>query len=435
MRFDFAAPSASDTGNRSANTARLLNFYREPVGDGEFWLRSVPGTEPVASLSGVFCRAMAEIEDVIYVAHGGQLWSVTSSGVTTPLGSITDSPDTTISGNNGNVVVAAGGDYYVWDATALSRPSLGAFPGAGSVSFFGQLTVVTESNGRRLTWSGLADAKTFSGSFATAETRDDKILRGLAVGSSFWVFKETSIEEWYQTDTGIAYTPGSTMDIGLKSYRLVAKVRGGVFFIASDDVPYLDRQPLMNAAVQTAIKDGDIVGVTSFDHRGNIFCAILFSDRPAWLFNAKTGEWSERAEGNDLGAWTARACVEMKGSFYVCNDIGQVSRLASVYADGDQPLIRRCVSRTLEAEGQRFKVPKVEVRARTGFYDDEPQMQFRMSGDFGMTWMQPRYIGLGKRGDYTKQLTFRRFGQFRQATAEVTVSDPVDVTIAATVFA
>tara|TARA_R110000824_G_C15174474_1_gene673192 strand:- start:104 stop:1426 length:1323 start_codon:yes stop_codon:yes gene_type:complete len=439
MQFEFAAPSSQDVDNRSANTARLLNMYREDAGDGAIWLRSLPGMTQFADTQAIFCRAMAEVDDEIYVVQGGTLFKITPGGSAVTLGAVTDSAATSISGNNGNVTIVAGGTYYVWDGATLTTPVGGAFSDFGDVSFYGQLTILTETGGRRVQWSGLADPTSLGAlDFATTEARDDNILRVMPVGSSLWFFKDTSIEPWYASGFGVAATPGATIERGLKSRNLIAGMPGGVFFVGDDNVAYMGSmnglQPISITAVSVAIANGNPERAFYFESLGNAFVALIFADRPAWVYNTKTGEWCERAQGVNLGAWDAKACVKALGTFYVGTDSGLVATLGRTNQDFGATMTRRIVSRTIAQDGVRFNVPKVQVTTKAGFYGPAPSIGMRMSNTFGMTWQVNRTQSLGELGEYLDRTMFRKLGRYRQATMELTLSTDDDVTISAVAY-
>tara|TARA_R110000782_G_scaffold218427_1_gene305774 strand:- start:8103 stop:9434 length:1332 start_codon:yes stop_codon:yes gene_type:complete len=442
MQFEFAAPSGRDTDNRTANTARLLNMYRESAGDGSIWCRSMPGMTQFATTAKVFCRAMAEVDDEIYVAQGGTLFQITSGGSAVTLGAIVDDVETSISGNNGNVTVVAGGVYYVWDGATLTQPTGGAFSTFGDVTFFAQLTILTEDGGRRVQWSGLADPTSLGAlDFATTEARDDKILRVMPVGSALWFLKDTSIEPWYSTGTGVAATPGATIERGLKSRNLAVQIPGGAFFVGDDNNVYIGNmgglQDISITAVSVAIADGTPERVFYFESLGNKFCALIFGDRPAWVYNTLSGEWCERAQGVLLGAWDAKACVKALGTWYVGTDSGPVATLGRTNQDFGATMIRRIISRTIEQDGKRFTIPQVQVRTKVGVFDAAPELGMRMSNTFGLTWQVDRTDApqtLGELGEYLNRTIFRRLGSYRQATMELTLSTTDDVTISSVAY-
>ncbi|WP_386681828.1 hypothetical protein [Loktanella sp. R86503] len=482
MKFEFAAQSAQDSDNRWAASSRLLNMYREPI-DGRTVVKSVPGTLLFGNLPGVFCRAMAEVDGILYAVHGEYLYKVEANGVAVQIGTIPDDPNTTISGNNGKVTICAGGNYYLWDGTTLSEPAAGAFSEFGSVTFYKQLTVLTELGGRRVQWSNPAAPATLDGlSFATAETSDADIVRAIPLGGALWVFKEASTEVWASyTDTSGAIAlqaiAGSTSDRGLKAFGLMAAIPNGVFFVGNDNVAYLGSQEGMqrvsNAAVETSIAQEEPTGAAYYEDEGHKFCALLFDSRPAWVVDIATGEWHERAEGNTLGPWSVQVIARAYGKFIAGTKRGPLVRFARVGADLGKPLVRRVSGRTLDGGMDRFRIHEVSLpmtvgtvyNAPTGeitfedvvvtmldgtpitMLDDddtkvtiienvemprlpsEEEIELRVSGDNGFTWSKPIARGLGLIGEYNRRVVWNRLGQYEQFTAEITYAGPADISI------
>lgn len=466
MQVEWVGAGRRDEDNSQADPSRLLNMYRENLG-GKPVLKGVPGTESFCELGGVFMRAMAEIGGEIYAANGGYLYRIDALGNEYLTGEVISSADTTISSNNGKVTVAAGGDLFVFDGTTRTVPDTGSFTDIGSVSFIGQRTIVTERNGRRVQWSDVADPDTYDGlDFATAEQRDDVILRGAAIGGQYWVFKAASIEQWYLTGTDnfIAYRPGSLVDIGLKSFGLFCAVPNGGFMVGSDNIAYIisggSMQPVSIRAVETELADGTADRCYYYEAEGHKFCVIRFSDRPAWVYDISMNEWHERAEGVDYGAWSATDAVKAFGDYYIGTSFGSVRKLTKESYDTDQPLFRRAVSANLRNGGDFFSLDDVEFLGTIG--QERVQIDvsgtldagtdlgldagdgngllvtgvigyrgadivLRLSKDRGETFGIEREKSLGELGEYDRVLKYRAFGVMRNACLEVTVSDPVNV--------
>ncbi len=73
---EFFGQSSRDSDNLAANSARLVNCYREPVASGgrsAAIVKSVPGLATFCDIPAVFSRALAEIEGQLDGAVGGQL--------------------------------------------------------------------------------------------------------------------------------------------------------------------------------------------------------------------------------------------------------------------------------------------------------------------------------------------------------------------------
>ena len=438
MKFEYAAPSALGVDETTLVTPRLLNVYRQRLGDKTV-VRSVLGTEVFANLPTLFVRAAETIQGKLYVVQGGIFYRVSESGTVTSLGAVPDSPETTISGNNGNIAIVANGRYFVWDGSDITEPATGAFSAFSDVTFVNQFTVATERGGRRVQWSALADAGSLPAlNFATTESRDDNVLRSMAIAGGVMFFKERSIESWYVSGSDLKARPGSTIELGLKAFGLIAKIPNGAVFIGSDDRVYMTfggvPEPISTDGVEISVAAELPTNVFYYEDAGHKFCVLRYADRPAWVFDITTGEWHERAEGNDLGPWTARACVKAYRQFFAINDTGGVLRMTRNNADASGELIRRIVGRTYEMDGQRFKLHRLEIPANVGAHDAEPTMTLRVSGDRGHTWRLNRQYPMGVKGQYDRRIILRNLGQYQKATFEITVSDPQDVALDAVIY-
>lgn len=469
MKLEWAGQSRDDDDAGQLEPTRLINCYRVVNGDA-LYIRSVLGMTQIEALEEVFLRVMAELDGVLHVVHAGKLATV-NGGVTTLATGINDDAQTTIAGNNGDITIAAGGEYYVWDGTTLTTPATGAFSSVGSVDFFEQKTIITEKDGRRVSWSALADATDFDAlDFATAEARDDKIIRGLAVGGTFWVFKEQSIEIWANDGAGgLSVLPGQVIDRGIKAFSLLTRVPGGAFFIGDDGVAYLgggtDITPISTQAVSSAIRNGSPTHCFYYEDEGQKIVVIRFNDRASWCCDLSTREWHERAQGPTLAPWDVIAAARAGGEQYVGTINSRVCRMDRSNRDFGGALVRRMVSRTLDADGKRFRVNRVHLVPRVGWSDIgadagsvigtgtgdatgvgdgsavgenaiDPDaapsyLQYRVSRTRGKTWGTENWRSLGKLGDFLRSVTLRNLGVTRAFNLELTLADPVEVPMSA----
>lgn len=476
--IQFVGQGAQDADNISANTARLLNYYRQPIAQGgitQHVLKSVLGQTAYADLDTVLIRAMSRVDDVIYAVAGGGLYSVDEAAGIINLGSISDDESTTIAGSYGDVVVAADGKYYVYRSPTITQPSGKAFDSVGSVCFVGGYAVLTEKNGKKFQWTALGDAATLDPlDFDTADSRDDNILRGVPLNGRLILFKQRSMEIWYTTGRANSdefdRVVGGTIDTGLKAFGLVTDFSGGLFFVGDDNIPYLTAggqpEPLANPAVQTAIKQGNPTHCYTYEDEGHKFLCIRFSDRPAWCYDITTGEWHERAEGRLFGPWAATSTVERGGVWYAGNEHGRIVSLSRTGADEGDSLYRRAVSNEVYL-GKRFRVRLLEILGRVGrsalggsgsylldvglgyvlaVSDDtlfslgdftgEPRnavIGIRVSRDGGNTWSELKERSFGDQGEYETRAVWRSMGQFRRFCVELNCSEPTDMPINATV--
>ena len=431
-QIQFFGQSSQDSDNIAASPSRLVNMYREPVPSGgraSAVLKSVPGLTEFSVIPGVFVRSMAVVDSLLYAVVGGQLYEVTTDGVYTANGPLVDDEDTSIDGNNGDVTICAGGNYYVWNGASLIQPVEGAFSNFGSVVTFSGYTVLSEENGRRFQWSSLADATTLPGlSFSTADGRDDKIIRLKAINGALYIFKQTSHEIWYATGGAGALAferqSGGVVGVGLKSHNLIANFPGAAFFVGDDNRAHIisgQVQPVSIPAVETAIRDSKPRACIVYEDEGHTFCAITFEDSPAWVYDVATGEWHERAEGRLLTPWTATATAKFGGRWVCGRDDGNLFRFAAVYTDDSEVLVREATSATLYQDAARFIVREMEVFPRSGF--TLGTIEAEISRDGGVTWTVPKPLSIGARGNYGNRVIWRNLGQCRSITARIRYSE------------
>jgi hypothetical protein len=483
-RVMFVGQSASDADNRQANTSRLINFYREPVGGvAGHQLKSVLGTESLSTLVGDDAtkgvRAISEIGGKMYVVAGGSLFSVTTAGVGTKIGYVRDRQPTYLFGAEENkVCVVSGGRYFVYDGTTFERPDTAdaPFEGYGSGLYLNGYVVLTEADGDRFMWTDLADATNFEGlNFATAESTDKPILEAKKVNGRLWLMKSDVIEVWSQIGSGanaFVRVQGGVIEVGLKAQGLATTFTGGVFWVGSDDIVYLsageELQPISPPAVNTAVSQGTPTTCLYYEDEGHKFCVIRFSDRPAWVYDIVTGEWHERATETDE-PWDITATGLFQGKWYSGDRKGGFYQLARNNADGSKSLIRTAVSSTLYMDGQFFTAPKVEITGRVGEgaseetelarflhctdgrvfeeqdapdpapagsewrevvrYKRGPQIGIELSGDGGRTFGEQVTRSFGTLGEYERIARFVGMGGHYRLAARVTVATERDITL------
>lgn len=473
MRLILASSSA-DRDNLAPTSERLINFYPVPAPEGSiaaFSLRSVPGTRYWATLSDPFLRAMANVEGSLYAVSRGGLYRVSEAGLVSYLGEVTDAAETAMAGARDKVAIAAGGTYYLLNGGTLSQPGGGRLAQVNSVAFCNQYTVLFGSREIEWTEAGLPASRNAL-YFATAEAKDDLIVRGFEQDGFVWVMKQRSIEMWQASGSGSsAFSRAAVRNIGLKGYRLACSTPGGIFFIGSDNTARFlqggEPRPVSTPPLDNALARETPTDVFYYEDRGHRNCVIRFDGRPAWVYDASMGRCHERALGAAHDPWDVSTSVECYGQWLLGSRLGKVYKTGLTPVDATGPMRRTAVSRPLYTEGNRFTVNKLEILGRFGAnYLEEAapnwltneyglpliadgeyllasdqqavsqisapvRLWIRVSRDGGYTWSAPKVRDAGRQGDYEARATWRAMGQFRRFTCEVNMTDPVDVPILA----
>ena len=437
-RVTFVAQSSRDDSNIAASSERLVNCYAEAAPGGartRLTIRSVPGETTLADLATGLLRAAEKVSDTIYAIAAGNLFSVTEDGTVTNLGSVGDALETSITAIGDDAAIAANGTYYVYDGT-LAAVAGGLLTDCGSVTAIDQYVVITERGGQRFEWLTQGDPQTRNALyFQDADARNDNLLRGIADGGYLVLFGEESIELWYNTgqaaELAFARLAGGVIDLGLKSYNLVVKHPGGIFFVGDDGMAYNmtggQLGPVATPAVLTSIAGNEATACFYYEIRGHKFLCIRFSDRPAWCYDLTTQLWHERASGDRT--WETVAVAHNWGKFYAFNEGGPVYEMTG-YTDVEQALSRIQIGRTIYNDGDQFSVSELEYLARVGTTDlgRDAMVTLNVSRNGGKTFGADIDRSMGDLGDTEQRMVWRALGTYRQFTAKFTVTDAADIT-------
>lgn len=436
MKLQFFSAGGRDASHPAAASARLINFYREPLstqGRTSYVLRSVAGTEQVGDVMAAPVRAMHSARDAIWIISAGHLWSLTSDGSLTLCGDIPDDPETAISSNGDLITITAGGLYFVWDGTAASQPTEGEITAFGAVEYLSGYTIHTERGGTKYGWSAPFDAENLPVlNFDSASLVDDKIVRPVVIGSTLWVLKERSMEAFALTGQAGALAfdriTGAAIERGLKAFQLLCKIPSGAFFVGDDGAAYVMSSTMARVstpAVEHAIAHETPISCHYYEDRGRGFACITLKDAPAWCLDLQSGEWHERATLD--GPWRITHSARLGDAYFGATSLGEILRYARVDRDGGDPLIRTAVSATLDNDGAYFRLAEVEIFGRFG--DAAGEISLAVSDDYGRTFGRERIKPLPVPGHHAGRVRWHALGAHRAACVRLRLSTAADISI------
>lgn len=397
----FAGASASSELHPDFSTQRLLNVFvadRPPSDYSQAIYLGASGLRPIVDLGGPV-RAMLEIDDILYVAANGQLWTVDRLGVAIPQGNIPDTWDTIIEGNQDTVLITTAGQASAFDIGTGQMLGVQNLPSATSVAYIDNFAIFTEPNSGRFWVSDVGNLDFVDGlSFATAETDEDHLVRAFVDHREIWMFGRDTVEIWYvsgDADLPVARSNDATLEKGCAARLSVQKLSNTVFWVGSDRVvyaasgyvPQVISGPNLNQILEGLTED-EIERVTSsvWTEHGREMYGLHIEGRPTWVFDTVSSAWWERGTGD--ADWLGTCAARFALSQYVGGRDGRVYVMdQDTHTDGGLPIMREMVSAPL-GDGNR-RVQHRYLRADMGRSTAGSEIVLSTSED-GVTWRTPR---------------------------------------------
>ena len=299
--------------------------------------------------------------------------------------------------------------------------------------------------------------------FATAEARADPLVGLVVDHRELWLFGTQTTEVLYSTGdpfTPFQRLPGALMEVGSVGPHCMRALNSTLFWVshnargqgqvlaAQGYQPQTISTPPIEWALSQSSRLSEAVGMV-YVMDGHSWYGLYVPDlETSWWYDLTTQHWSERGTllANSLRLpepdpefypWRPYVHTFGHGRHLVGSwETGTVYELdPTCYTDDAYPLVRRRVAPVLRQEQDWLTIARLRVMMETGVGLDggvvpgtDPQVMLRVSRNNGHTWESARWASAGLQGHYGRTVEWRRLGRARQFTAEVTVSDPVQVT-------
>ena len=191
-------------------------------------------------------------------------------------------------------------------------------------------------------------------------------------------------------------------------------------------------QTLMNQYV------GDAVAYT-YQLDGHEFYVVTFPTvNLTWVYDLRSQMWHKWLAWDGEQYQRHRSnCGALFNNVYLVGDYqnGMIYQLDNaVYTDNGATIrrLRRAPHLVTDFQRQYFAEFQIQFQPGVGLQNGQgkdPQAMLRWSSDGGSTWSNEHWASMGKVGQYTKRIIWRRLGWARDRIFEVAISDPVNCVI------
>lgn len=453
MRIPLAHDS-QQVKSRPLSDQQLVNLYYEPgppkskTGGA---LYGTPGLKPFTTVGDGPIWGMHVMAGLLYVVSKDNVFTVSSSGGTTDLGTIGTVSDVVIMDNNGThvAIVKEDGAAYVATASTLAQITDAQFPSVTSVTVLNFYGIFTKKDTSTYIISNLNDMTAYEAAdTADAEEKPDLLVRAFAFAGELWLFGEETIEIHDGTDEGdfpFRARRSSSIQRGCLAKRSVAQEDNTIFWLGDDRIIYrangYSPKRISTHAIEeklqgyTTLSDAEAFIYTQNGHK---FLVMTFpTEKETLVHDIATDLWHQR-QSFEKGRWkaTSHAFIYDKnlvGDFET-NDIYELD--LDTYTD-DSNEIERIVVLPPVYDDDRYVTYsnfKVDFDSGLGLVSGQgsnPQAMMRYSDDGANTWSNERFRPMGKIGEYKARTIWRRLGRARQRVFEIKVTDPIEVNITA----
>lgn len=434
----FARQSKSETGlSKEYDGQRLKNYF----------LRPTDGYSPAALIGrsgyNLFCgcgqvRAQVNHNGILFAVAAGSFIKVNSDGSFTVIGSVKDSIQTTMDSSGQQIAIVAGDSYYYYDGSTFTIQSTGSVLTPRSITFQdGYFIVIGETLTRKdaLTISGLYDGSTFNGlDLAFAENNSDALVGAVSDHGELWLFGTETTEIFYNSgnaDFPFERNSGAVIERGCIDGQTIQKEDNAVFWVGSDGVVYRSTgsspEVISTREIEEAIAKNTPIGSLVFFDRGHKFYAIRFAASPTLAFDMTTRLWCEFTTGLGDVPWlmTHRTLIN-KVQYFGSND-GIYTQSDATFKDGQDLIDAEAISMPIVNAGKHITIKEIWLKVLTGQVDigREPEISLQLSTD-GRNWGDEKWRGLGRLGNYGKQLWWKGLGRYRRVQARFRTNDPVN---------
>ena len=444
-----------------------VNFYLEPdelqTGKDQSIgaLVNRPGLTLACTLPLAPVRGMWRVSSTgaVYAVGGNSLYLISSAYVVTKVGTLdTDSGSVSMSDNGVQLIVVDGIHGYIVTLSSgvFQRINNAAFYSSNRVVFIDGYFALVRPNSDQFYISGLYDGLSWNGlDFVTAEASPDLTVSLISYRNQLIVFGERTMAPYYDSgDPAFPFTrvQGALIEHGCAAPLSPAKDGDTLIWLGQDEygsgVVYkavgYQAARASNYGVELALQGyGSISDATGFmfQARGHAFYVLnLTNAGTTWVMDVALGTWYEwkswSTDGQTLGRWRANSHVFAFGQHLMGDfEDGRIYRMDFAnFTDSGATLTRQRRFPHVSANLKRVAHSKFQLDARLGAgtntgQGQQPVAMLRYSDDGGFSWSSEKWVQLGMIGQGLARAIWRRLGFSRNRVYELTVTDPVDVSL------
>lgn len=384
---------------------------------------------------------------LLYHVAGTNLYSVSSVGVHTSLGTIPGTERCIFNALGTDIIIVTERRAFIWNGSTVSEVTDSDLESPDSVAVLNNQAIYDGDNDR-FGVSDVGDASSINGlNYATAESRADNLVRCYDYNQIVYMMGERTIELWW--NSGVGRPPfdriqGGIVEKGLAALHSVANNDNFLYFLGDDRQVYAlqgssitkaSDQALAIAFASYSVVD-DAIGWCMTLRDQNFYVLTFPTANKTWVY-VEGGQWFEWSSGVAGGRNVANSYAFAYDK-HIVEDYqnGNLYELDfDTYTENGNTIIRQrdtgVISATsLGAAGKKITMNKftLNIEAGVGLISGQgsnPMVMLSYSDDGGKTFSTERWATIGKQGDFKHRIEWNVLGSFYERIIRIRASDPV----------
>ena len=373
---------------------------------------------------GIYRQEGAISGDFLVVA--GQYWyRVNMAGASTLLGTVAGSDRVQMASLAAKAFCVATGLVYSTDGTTVSSVAMPDGRLVQSVEELNGYIILSQKDSARFYWIAPGETVPDPLSYATAE-RSPSSITGLAViNDTLWIFKPDNIEVWQPTgdaDAPFQRITGRVFDKGCSARDGISKLDNTLYWPGTDGNAYrADSNPVVisddgvSERLRKCVKADIRAWTWTLD--GGTYYALNLGAEGTWVFCLPAQKWS-RFGSYEYDYWRCHMGATGSENMVIGADseTGELWRLDPTVSNDDGVVMEREITGGVPVVGKPERCDSLTLSVGVGWAPDpsyEPKLLISWSDNQGATYEDPEIVGLGKTGNYDRDVFLTKLGMMQ----------------------
>jgi len=271
-----------------------------------------------------------------------------------------------IATNGLSIMMVDGYRAYAYDIAA-GKISDVDIPRSNTVVFVDSYFVVSYNDYNQFAVSGNYNTTFNAADYAAAEGSPDNIQGIALLKRQLYVLGEKSTEVWYSSGEDFPFNPNPSayIDIGCYNKWSFTYSVNGVCWLGDDKIIYLATgytpQRISTHSIEYLLGGLNCANafMTNYSQEGHDFmCLVVPAEKIMLFYDMTSGVWHYRE--SDVGVY--QALITFGADTYVGTADGSMYKMnPNSGSDNGKPVNRYCITPTISATGDRFRIPSVEM--------------------------------------------------------------------------